>query len=89
MIFGRQWREVYFTLDDQELFRAKNLLMEHDIKYKIDHVNNNVRISMDHTGSNGAAVSRGGGIKDYYRLLVEKDNKEKAQHILNNLKNEM
>lgn len=82
MIFKQDWQEVYVTMDQELFMRAKDVLAGKGIDYKTDVVNNDLRAGM----SNGGAVSRGGGIRSNYRILVEKKDREKAEYLLRQAK---
>lgn len=45
----RNWEEVYFTSEMETFFMASNLLNEQGISYKTDTVNNQLRLSMNHS----------------------------------------
>ncbi|HCT91759.1 MAG TPA: hypothetical protein DF613_10355 [Lachnospiraceae bacterium] len=78
MIFKNNRQEVYVTMDQELFMKAKDVLAGEGIDYKTEIVNNNLRAGM----GGSAAVSRGGGTKDNYRILVEKKDREKAEYLL-------
>lgn len=84
MLFSH-WPEVYFTSEMEKFFTAKNLLDAHGISYKTDIINNQLRLSMNHSGNASPALCRDGNVKDYYKILVKKKDAPKAKHVLSEM----
>lgn len=81
----RNWEEVYFTAEMEKFFMASNLLNEQGISYKTDTVNNQLRLSMNHSGNASPSLCRDGNVKDYYKILVKKKDAPKAKHVLSGM----
>lgn len=81
-MFLKKWSEVYCTSELEIFYAAKNLLDAQNINYKTDTVNNTLRLSMNNLGNSGVALSRGGGVKDYYKILVEKKDENETRLLL-------
>lgn len=81
MLF-KKWREVYCTSDMDKFFKAKNLFAAQNIAYKTSTTNNKLRLSMNNLSGSSVALSRGSGVKDFYKVLVEVKDESKARFIL-------
>lgn len=84
MLF-RNWIEVYFTSEMEKFFVAENLLNEQGISYKTDISNNSIRLSMNNLGKISPALCRDGNVKDYYKILVKKEDEYQARHLLSTI----
>lgn len=78
MIFKNNRQEVYVTMDQELFMKAKDVLAAEGIDYRTELVNNDLRVGM----GGSAAVGRGGGAKNNYRILVEQKDREKAEYLL-------
>ncbi|MFQ9393826.1 MAG: hypothetical protein ACLR2E_06490 [Lachnospiraceae bacterium] len=83
------WKEVCCTSDMEKFFRAKNLLDAQNIAYKTNTTNNNLRLSMNNLTGSSVALSRDGSVKDFYEVLVEKDEARGKIHLVNGKYNEL
>lgn len=82
----KEWREIYCTAEMEKCFQAKILLEERNIKYKIDKIDNNLRLSINHLGGGiGIALSRDKNIKDFYRISVKKRDESQARFLLSQI----
>lgn len=84
MLFG-DWLEVYFTSEMEKFFIAENLLNEQGISYKTDIINNSLRLSMNNLGKTSPALCRDGNVKDYYKILVKKEDTRRAKYLLSKI----
>lgn len=84
MLF-RKWREVYFTSEMEKFFIAENLLNERGISYKTDIINNHIRLSVNNLGNTSPALCRDGNVKDYYKILVKKEDTHRAKYLLSKI----
>lgn len=83
-LFNFGWEQVYFTMNYAEFLAKQNRLREAGIDFRTKIENNSLRISMNNIRGTNAALSRGGPpVKDYYKLLVRKEDLDYAEHILN------
>lgn len=76
-MFLKKWKEVYCTLELDKYLTAKNILDGENTKYKTETVNN--------TGRTGAAPSRSGDVKNYYKILVEEQDEVQARSFLSKI----
>lgn len=84
MLF-KKWREIYSTQELEKLYKVKNLLDENKIIYKTKTINNNLRLSMNNLNGRGVALSRTGQVRDFYRILVLEEDKERALYVLSKI----
>ena len=84
MLFGK-WLEVYFTCEMEKFFVAKNLLNEQGISCKTDIINNSIRLSMNNLGKISPALCRDANVKDYYKILVKKNDALQAKYLLSKI----
>ena len=82
MLFSQKLEEIYATSDQEAFFRAKYLLDGQGISFKTDLINNQLRLSFNNADGSRAALSRDGSVRDFYKILVKKEDREKARLIL-------
>lgn len=82
MLFSQKWEEIYVTSDQEAFFRAKYLLNEQGIPFKTDQISNQLRLSFNNADGSRAALGRDGSVRDFYKILVKKEDREKARLIL-------
>ncbi|HJC56920.1 MAG TPA: DUF2007 domain-containing protein [Candidatus Eisenbergiella intestinipullorum] len=82
MLFSQKWEEIYVTSDQEAFFRAKYLLDEQGIPFKTDQISNQLRLSFNNADGSRAALGRDGSVRDFYKILVKKEDREKARLIL-------
>ena len=78
MLFSKKWEEVYCTSDQEAFFRAKYILDEQGIPFKTELMNNQLRLSFN----NADGSRRDGSVRDFYKILVKEEDKERAGRIL-------
>ena len=79
MLFSQKWEEIYATSDQEAFFRAKYLLDGQGISFKTDLINNQLRLSFNNADGSRAALGRDGSVRDFYKILVKKEDREKAR----------
>ena len=82
MPFSQKWEEIYATSDQEAFFRAKYLLNEQGISFKTELTNNQLRLSFNNVDGSRAALGRDGSVRAFYKILVKKEDREKAGLIL-------
>ena len=82
MLFSGKWEEIYCTSDQEAFFRAKYILDEQGISFKTDLINNQLRLYFNNEDGSRAALSRDGSVRDFYKVLVKKEDQERARQIL-------
>ena len=82
MLFSQKWEEIYATSDQEAFFRTKYLLDGQGISFKTDLINNQLRLSFNNADGSRAALGRDGSVRDFYKILVKKEDREKARMIL-------
>lgn len=81
--FHTDWIEVYLSTDYKEYLRKQILLREGGMKFKAKIRNNSLRFSMSFLGGRSGGLSRGGPpIKDYYVILVRREDAAYANFLL-------
>jgi len=73
--------EIYCTSEITYFFRAKDILSENGIKFKTDTINNELRLAMNNVRGNNIVLDRS-GIKNFYKISVEKKDEKKARELL-------
>lgn len=81
-MFFEKWIEIYCTLETSLCFSARNALYEANIKFKVDTINNELRLAMNNIRENNVALNRSGGIKNFYRISVKEKDVKRAKDIL-------
>lgn len=73
--------EIYCTSEMTYFFRAKDILFENGIKFRTDTINNELRLAMNNVRGNNIVLDRS-GIKNLYKISVEKKVEKKARELL-------
>lgn len=82
-MFHMNWIEVYLSTDYEEYLRKQIMLREGGMKFKAKIRNNSLRLSMNLFGGRNESLSRGGPpIKDYYVILVRREDAAYAKYLL-------
>ncbi|MVB11710.1 hypothetical protein CAFE_24340 [Caprobacter fermentans] len=81
--FHADWVEVYLGTDYGEYLRKQTLLQNSGVKFKAKTRRNSRRFSINFPGAGSLGLTRGGlRIKDYYVILVPRENAVYAGRLL-------
>lgn len=82
-MFQLNWVEVYLSTNYEEYLRKQILLREAGMKFKAKIRNNSLRFSMNFLGGRNEGLFRcGPPIKDYYVILVRREDAAYAKYLL-------
>ena len=82
-LFDLGWMEIYVSMNYQDYLKKQALLRNANIMFKAKIQSNSLRLALNNLDGRNVSLSRGGpAIKDYYKILVKKQDCDYAKHIM-------
>jgi hypothetical protein len=81
----KKWFLVYTCVKLETMYRAENLLANHEILYKTNVFSRNLTSAMRDSPSGRQLLFRNGREETIYKIYTTKENEEKAKFLLSRI----